>query len=275
AGRDQVETTRSKAAARRREILGTIHHAGAGHTGGDLSVIDILTVLYDRFLTIDPANPLDPERDRFILSKGHCSVALYTTLAAAGFIPTDELADYMQPVSRLNGHPARKAVPGVEASTGPLGHGLPFAVGTALAAQSDHSPRRTVVVTGDGELQEGSNWEAMMLASHHGLENLTLIIDRNGIQQGARIADTVGLEPLADKLRSFGWAVADVDGHDHAALAEALDLLPLQPGKPTALIAHTVKGCGVSFIEDRVEWHHRVPTDDEYDRAMAELEAQP
>lgn len=275
AGREGVEATESKAAARRREILTTIHRAGAGHIGGDLSVIDILTVLYDRFLNIDPENPLAPERDRFIMSKGHCSVALYTTLAAAGFFPQDELASYMRPLSRLNGHPATNGVPGVEASTGPLGHGLPIAVGTALAARRDNSTRRTVVVTGDGELQEGSNWEAMMLASHQKLENLTLIVDRNRLQQGARVADTVGMEPLAARLRSFGWAVDEVDGNDHAALAETFDRLPFESGKPSALIAHTVKGCGVSFIEDRVEWHHRVPTQDEFDAAMLELEALP
>jgi transketolase len=177
----------------------------------------------------------------------------------------------MQPLSPLNGHPDRTKVPGVEASTGPLGHGLPIAVGMALASKLDGAAWRTFVLTGDGELQEGSNWEAIMAAAHFQLDHLTAIVDRNGLQQGDATARTIGLEPLAARWRAFGWAVLEVDGHDPARLMEAFDTLPLEAGRPTCLIARTHKGRGVSFIEDRVEWHHRVPTDAELAAAVAEL----
>jgi len=251
--------------------LQMIHGAALGHTGGDMSAMDILTVLYFRVLDIDPANPTNPDRDRFVMSKGHCSGALYTTLAHAGFFPTDELASYMQPLSRLNGHPDRKKVPGVETNTGPLGHGLPVALGMALGAKLRKKDWRTFVLTGDGELQEGSNWEAAMNAAHHGLDNLTLIVDRNRFQQGDSVANTVGLEPLADKFTAFGWTVREVDGHDIEALASLLGETPVTAGKPTAIIAHTHKGRGVSFMEDEAGWHHRVPTDEELERAIQEL----
>ncbi len=251
--------------------LQMIHGAGLGHTGGDMSAMDILTVLYFRVLDIDPANPTNPDRDRFVMSKGHCSGALYTTLAHAGFFPTDELASYMQPLSRLNGHPDRKKVPGVETNTGPLGHGLPVALGMALGARLRKKDWRTFVLTGDGELQEGSNWEAAMNAAHHGLDNLTLIVDRNRFQQGDSVANTVGLEPLADKFTAFGWTVREVDGHDIEALASLLGEMPVTAGRPTAIIAHTHKGRGVSFMEDQAGWHHRVPSDEELARAIQEL----
>jgi len=270
--RNQAEAARKRADASRRRILMMVHDAGMGHIGSDLSVIDILTVLYDGVLRVDPKKPWDPDRDRFILSKGHCSGALYCTLAAAGFLPPEELSTYMQPRSRLNGHPVSKSIPGVEASTGPLGHGLSIAVGTALAARIDRALWRTFVVTGDGELQEGSNWEAAMMASQRGLDNLVLIVDRNRLQRDSRVAETVGLEPLSDRFQSFGWSVEEVNGNDHGALFDVLARLPFEVGKPSALIAHTVKGCGVSFMEDGVEWHHRVPTDNELERALAELE---
>jgi transketolase len=179
----------------------------------------------------------------------------------------------MQPKSNLNGHPARTKLPAVEASTGPLGHGLPIAVGTALAGRLDGSDRRTFVVVGDGELQEGSNWEALMTAGNHGLANLCLVVDRNRLQQGARVADTNNLEPLADKLRAFGLEVLEVDGHDHAALVGAFAAVPAASGKPTAVIAHTVKGHPISFMSDNVAWHHKVPSADQVAQALAELEA--
>jgi transketolase len=177
----------------------------------------------------------------------------------------------MQPLSPLNGHPDRNKVPGVEANTGTLGHGLPFGAGAALAAKMDRASWRTYVLVGDGELQEGSNWEAAMMAAHYGLENLTVIVDRNRFQQGDATESTVRLEPLAEKWRAFGWAVAEADGHDHAALLSVLRSLPLVPGKPTCIIAHTHKGTGVSFMEDRVEWHHRVPSSQELETALGEL----
>jgi transketolase len=262
---------RRRAASIRRASLRMVHEARLGHPGSDLSCADILATLYFRVLRLDPANPRDPARDRFILSKGHASAALYATLAEAGFIPHADLETYMGPLSSLNGHPDRNKIPGVEANTGPLGHGLPIAVGTALAAKMDEANWRTFVLTGDGELQEGSNWEAAMAASHYGLANLTAIVDRNRLQQGDATESTIALEPLADRWRAFGWGVVEADGHDVAALASTFDALPAIEGRPTCVIAHTIKGRGVSFIEDRVEWHHRVPTDAELAAALEEL----
>jgi transketolase len=250
-----------------------IRTAGAGHIGGDLSMTDILTVLYFSFLRVDPARPNWSERDRFILSKGHAAGALYATLAAAGFIDDAELDTFMRPESRLNGHPSLRLVPGVEANTGPLGHGLPIAVGMALAARLRQSSARTVVLAGDGELQEGSNWEAAMAAAHFELDHLTLFIDRNGLQQGAATEKTMALDPLPEKWRAFRWGVVEVDGHDIPSLRRVLAQLPVEAGKPTCIIAHTHKGQGVSFMRDKVEWHHRVPTAEEAAVALQELEA--
>jgi transketolase len=248
-----------------------INRARLGHIGGDFSVADILATLYGGVLNVDPKNPTDPERDRFVLSKGHCAGALYSTLAHRGFIPLSALDTFAQPLSALNGHPNRTKVPGVETNTGPLGHGFPVAVGHAIGAKLQGSPRRTFVVLGDGELQEGSNWEAAMTASHYGLANLTAIVDRNRLQQGARTEDTKQLEPLADKWVSFGFEVRDIDGHDYRQLLEAFQ--PSTTGRPVAVIANTSKGKGVSFMEDRVEWHHQVPTADQVELAIEELSA--
>ena len=246
-----------------------INKAQLGHIGGDFSVADILATLYGAVLHVDPNNPTDPERDRFVLSKGHCAGALYATLAHSGFIPLDQLETFAQPLSALNGHPNRTKVPGVETNTGPLGHGFPVAVGHALGAKLQGSARRTFVVLGDGELQEGSNWEAAMTASHYGLSNLTAIVDRNRLQQGARTEETKQLEPLADKWISFGFEVRDIDGHDYRQLLEALR--PSTTGRPVAVIANTIKGKGVSFMQDRVEWHHKVPTAEQVELAVKEL----
>jgi transketolase len=256
----------------RRTSLRMVHRAGVGHPGGDLSAADILASLYFAALRVDPRDPRAPGRDRFIMSKGHCSAALYATLALRGFFPREELDEFMQPLSRFSGHPNRCEIPGVEANTGPLGHGLPIAVGAALAADIDSASWRTFVLTGDGELQEGSNWEAIMSTAHYGLGNLTAIVDRNGIQQGAPTESICRLEPLADKFRAFGWAVRQVDGHDCGALVEAFQAAPFEPGRPSCIIAKTIKGKGVSFIEDRAEWHHHVPTDAELAAALRELE---
>lgn len=264
---------RATATAIRRRNLGIVNAAGLGHVGGDLSAADILATLYFAVLRIDPENPDDPERDRYIQSKGHASGVLYTTLARRGFIPDSLLDSYMADGSPLNGHPDRNKVPGVETNTGPLGHGLPVAVGTALAARLDGSPRRTYVLTGDGELQEGSNWEAIMSAAHHGLDNLVAIVDRNRLQQGARTEETNGLDPLDDKLAAFGWSVREVDGNDVEELLEVFDAVPFEAGRPSAVIARTIKGRGVSFMEDRVEWHHKVPTREEVERALEELDS--
>jgi transketolase len=249
-----------------------IYEAGMGHIGGDMSATDILATLYLAILKVDPEKPSDPSRDRFIMSKGHSSGALYTTLAYAGFFPWDELSTFMQPLSRLNGHPDRNKVPGVETNTGPLGHGLPVAVGAAIGAKIDGAAWRVYVLMGDGELQEGSNWEAAMTAGHRRLDNLTVVVDRNGLQQGDAIDNTVRLDPLADKFKAFGWSVVEIDGHDISALLEVFGGLPAETGKPTFVIAHTHKGRGVSFMEDQVQWHHKVPTEDELSRALEELE---
>lgn len=257
------------ATATRRSIVTMIGRAGQGHIGGDLSVTDILTTLFAAVLRIDPANPDWSERDHFILSKGHCAAALYSTLAHSGFFSAEELVTFMQPLAALNGHPNRNKVPGVETNTGPLGHGLPVAVGTALGARLAGTGSRVFVVLGDGEMQEGSNWEAMMSAGHYGLDNLTIIVDRNRLQQGARTEETNALDPLDDKLAAFNLEVRVVDGHDYNALLAAFQ--PSTTGKPVAVIANTIKGKGVSFIEDRVEWHHKVPNAEQIEQAVKEL----
>ena len=253
----------------RRDDLRMIHRARLGHIGGDFSVIDILVTLYAAVLNIDPAEPLAAQRDRLVLSKGHTAGALYATLAYCGFFPGRELDTFAAPLSALNGHPNRTKVPGVETNTGPLGHGFPVAVGIALSAKLQGSPRRTFVVLGDGELQEGSNWEAAMTAAHYGLSSLVAVVDRNRLQQGAGTEETKQLEPLADKWVSFGWEVREVNGHDHAELLDTFR----RPGtdRPVCVIAHTVKGKGVSFMEDRVEWHHKVPSDEQAELALREL----
>jgi transketolase len=253
----------------RREDLAMIQRAGLGHIGSDFSVTDILVTLYGAVLSVDPMNPRDNDRDRLVLSKGHSAGALYAVLALCGFFPRSELTTFAAPLSPLNGHPNRTKVPGVETNTGPLGHGFPVAVGIALAAKLRRSGSRTFVVLGDGELQEGSNWEAAMTASHYALRDLTAVVDRNRLQQGARTEDTKQLEPLADKWASFGWEVRESDGHDHNALLAAL--APSETGRPVCVVANTTKGKGVSFMEDRVEWHHKVPSTAQTAAAYEEL----
>lgn len=249
--------------------LEMINRAKLGHIGGDFSVADILSTLYGAILNVDPTDPTNPEHDRFVLSKGHTAGALYCTLAYCGYFPQSELSTFVAPLSPLNGHPNRTKVPGVETNTGPLGHGFPVAVGHAIAAKLQGSPRRTYVVMGDWEMQEGSNWGAAMTAAHYELSALTAIVDRNRLQQGAGTEETKTLEPFADKLASFGFEVRDIPGHDYAALLEAFT--PSTTGKPVAVIANTVKGRGVSFMENRVEWHHKVPSNEQVTQAVQEL----
>lgn len=269
---DRAGTLKRQANWLRLSAMSMIHHAQLGHTGGDLSSADILAVLYlGGVLQIDPAQPHWPQRDRFILSKGHCSGAFYSVLAARGFFPLAQLKTYMDPLSMLNGHPDRNKLPGVEANTGPLGHGLPIAVGAALAARMRKESWRVFVLTGDGELQEGSNWEAAMTAQQYGLDNLTVIVDRNRIQQGDFTENTIRMEPLAARWSAFGFAVEEIDGHDTAALLDRFTHLPIEPGKPSCLIANTVKGKGVSFAENKPAWHHGVPTDEQLSAAAVEL----
>ena len=268
----QVERLRKLASSIRRRDLQTVYGAGMGHVGGEMSATDILVTLYFAVLHIDPDRPDDPNRDRFILSKGHSALALYTTLAHRGFFPVEELATFVQPLSRLNGHPDRKKVPGVETNTGPLGHGLPVAVGAALASKLQGASWRAFALTGDGELQEGSNWEAAMSAAHYKLDNLTVIVDRNRLQQGDWTEETMQLEPLADKWRAFGWSVIEVDGHDIGQLLQTFSRVPFEVDKPNCIIAHTHKGQGVSFMQDKAAWHHKVPNAEELAVALKELE---
>ena len=238
--------------------------------GGALSVADIIAALYFHFLNVDPKNPLWKDRDRFILSKGHVAVALYSALAKRGFFPVEELSTFEQLGSRLGTHPGAWT-PGVDWSTGSLGHGLPSAVGMAIAGKCDHKSYKTYVVLGDGELGEGSNWEAAMAASSYKLDNLIAITDRNWIQADDFTENVLPLEPLAEKWRSFGWAVKTINGNDMEQIVDALENVPIKRGKPTAIIASTVKGKGVSFVENQPWAHHYQMNEEEYKRAMTEL----
>ena len=260
-----------KSARYRKGILRAIKHAGAGHTGGSLSCVDVLNVLYNRVLRISPATRTDPLRDRYIQSKGHSVEALFVVLAERGFFPEAELETLCQYKSHFVGHPTRK-VPGVEQNTGALGHGLPIAVGCAIAAKKDQNGVRAFTLLGDGELAEGSNWEASMLGAHYQLDNLFAIVDHNRLQITGKTRDVCSNEPLDEKFAAFGWTVRSVEGHDFAALTGALSD-PIA-GKPTVVIANTIKGKGVSFMENVGKWHHGVPSDAEYATAIQELDAQ-
>ena len=251
--------------------LEMVARAQASHIGSALSIADIVAVLYGQTLAVDPAAPDHPGRDRFILSKGHACVAVYAALAETGFIDPALLETYGSDSSPLMAHISHK-VPGVEFSTGALGHGLPFGTGKALAAKRRGEDWRTVVLTSDGEWGEGSNWEAALFAAHHQLDNLLCIIDYNKLQSLTTVDETLRLEPLHAKFDAFGWAVREVDGHDHQALSSALARASWPAGKPAMLIAHTVKGKGVSFMENRVEWHYRSPTPELLAEALAEIE---
>ena len=248
------------------------HSGGGSHIGSALSIADILAVLYTEILHLDPKDPNLDQRDRFVLSKGHAGAALYATLAETGFFPISKLATHYQDGSDLCGHVSHKGIPGVEVSTGSLGHGLSLGTGMALAAKIDQKNHRIFTLLSDGECDEGSTWEAVLFAAHHRLDNLSAIIDYNKIQSLDTIADTLELEPFADKWRSFGWQVQEVDGHNHQQLRSELSLLPLKSGVPTVIICHTVKGKGVSFMENTVLWHYRIPMGEEFAAALKELE---
>mgnify|MGYP001182357226 CR=1 FL=1 len=262
----QALSTRMRANA-----LQMVHRAKASHIASALSICDIVAVLYGKVMRVDPAQPKTPERDRFILSKGHSCVAVYAALAECGFMTANDLLSYGQDHSVLMNHISHK-VAGVEFSTGSLGHGLPFGTGKALAAKRLQAAWKTYVLLSDGELGEGSNWEAMMFAAHHGLDNLVAIIDYNKLQSLTTVDETLRVEPLAEKFAAFGWSVREVDGHDHSALAAALCATPWTAGKPSILIAHTTKGKGVSYMEDKVEWHYRTPNAEQLAQALTELQ---
>ena len=255
----------------RRASLKMVTLAKASHIGSALSIGDILAVLYGSVLRFDPNDPGSPERDRFILSKGHACVAVYGALAELGFFDSDRLETYGKDHSELMNHISHK-VPGVEFSTGSLGHGLPFGVGKALAAKRMGRAWRTFVLMSDGECGEGSNWEACMFAAHHKLDNLVGIIDYNKLQSLTTVDATLRIEPLAAKFEAFGWQVREVDGHDHDSLQRDLQSTPWLAGRPSMLIAHTVKGKGVSYMENKVEWHYRSPNAEQLAQALAELE---
>jgi transketolase len=262
------------AAGIRWHALNMVHRANASHIGGVLSMADTLAVLYEHILAVRPSDPRWPDRDRLILSKGHCCTGVYAALALKGFFPLEELESYGTNGSRLMAHISHK-VPGVEFSTGSLGHGLPFGCGKALAAKRTGAAYRTFVILSDGELDEGSNWEAIMFAPQHRLDNLVVIVDYNRIQSLGSVSEVLELEPLADKFRAFRWAVHEVDGHDHAAVREALAALPWEPGKPSVVITHTIKGKGVDFMEGKLRWHYSSPKADELAAALAQLDWAP
>ena len=241
----------------RRLIIQGLEGGGRGHIGSSLSLVEILRVLYDSILAYRPQEPSWTGRDRLILSKGHGCLALYAILADKGFFSEQELQSFCKPESRLGGHPERNKAPGVEASTGALGHGLPMGVGMAIAAKIRHQKHRVVVVVGDGEINEGSVWEAALSASKHRLSNLLVIVDYNKLQSYGLSSEVLNLEPLTEKWHSFGFDVHAVDGHDISALESLFKRVPLNHDKPTAIICHTVKGMGLPFAEGQAEWHHK------------------
>jgi len=255
----------------RKKILQYILQAKAGHTGGSLSCTDILNVLYNEVMNVSPDNFHSPGRDRYIQSKGHSVEALYVVLADKGFFPWEDLDTLCHYKSHYIGHPTKK-VKGIEQNTGALGHGLPICVGTALAAKLDKKDFRVFTLLGDGELPEGSNWEAALSAAHYKLDNLCAIVDKNTLQITGPTADVCNTDPLDEKFKAFGWAVKEVDGNNIDDLIALFRQLPFEEGKPSLVIAHTTKGKGVSFMENEIKWHHGVPAQDQYEMAMQELD---
>lgn len=267
-GRDLKDLAR----AIRIHALRMIHNARSSHAGSCLSMAELLAVLYGRVLRVDAARPDWPERDRFILSKGHAAAALYAALAEKGFFPKSWLPTFYQNGSPLAGHITHSGVPGVEVSTGSLGHGLPLACGMALAGKRDDHAYRVFTLLSDGECDEGSTWEAMLFAGHHRLDNLIVLVDYNKIQSIGRVDEVLDLEPFADKWAACRWSVREIDGHDLPQVERTLCDVPFAPGMPSCIIAHTVKGKGVSYMEDKLLWHYRSPSEDDLRQALGELE---
>ena len=261
------------AARARRLAMEMVHTAASGHIGGSLSAMDLLTTLYFHTMRIDPAQPHWADRDRFVLSKGHCTPALYAVLALRGFFPVEDCKLFRSIQGHYSGHPDMRYVPGVDMSTGSLGQGISAAVGMALAGKTDGRDYRVYALLGDGELAEGQVWEAAMSAAKYRLDNLCAMVDVNGLQIDGRTADVMPTEPLDQKFAAFGWHVIPVDGHDYAAIAAALDQAKAVKGQPTMLLAHTVKGKGVSFMENEAGWHGKAPNDEQFAQAMTELDA--
>jgi transketolase len=267
----KVEELQSIAKKIRRDIIQMIGAAKSGHPGGSLSAVEILVTLFYDVMRHDPKNPAWPERDRFLLSKGHAAPVLYSVMAELGYTPADQLNTLRKLGSIYQGHPDRRFIPALEGSTGSLGLGLSLGIGMALAARLDNSPTRVYVVLGDGEIQEGQVWESAMFAPFHKLDNIVAIVDYNHIQLDGFVKDILDLEPLTDKWKAFGWHVIDVDGHDVAALQRAFAEASATKGQPTALIAHTIKGKGVSFMENNPKFHGTAPTPSETEAALKEL----
>ena len=266
-----LEMLQEKAKDVRIDIIRQIHSAGSGHPGGSLSAADIITYLYFAEMNIDPQDPHKAGRDRFVLSKGHAAPALYAALAEKGYFPKETLLTLRQAGSILQGHPDRKKVPGVDMSTGSLGQGISAAVGMALANKIDENGARVYSVLGDGELQEGMVWEAAMAAAHYGLSILTIFVDHNGLQIDGRNEDVITVAPIAEKFESFGWDVQKIDGHDFEQIAAAVENAKAVSDKPQAIIAETIKGKGVSFMENEAGWHGKAPNDEQAEQAVTEL----
>ncbi|MGI6129850.1 MAG: transketolase [bacterium] len=260
-----------KAMVIRKHIVNMIHAAKSGHPGGSLSAVETLTALYFHVMRLDPGRPEWKERDRFVLSKGHAAPALYATLAERGFFSTDELTTLRQLGSPLQGHPDMKRVPGVEMSTGSLGQGLSAACGMALAGQLDKASWRVFALVGDGECEEGQIWEAAMAAAHYKLDNLIVYLDYNRLQIDGSIRAVMNPEPFPEKWKAFGWQVYTVDGHSLKEIVEATEQAQATKGRPSIIICHTVKGKGISFMENEADWHGKAPNDDQADKALAEL----
>lgn len=270
-----TKATRALARTIRRHVVQMTHRAKASHVGTSLSMAELLAVLYGGILRVDPSTRESLDRDRFVLSKGHGCAGLYAVLAERGFFPPSRLGEFYQDGTRMAGHVTHGGIPGVEVSTGALGHGLSIACGMALAGRRDRRPFRVFALLSDGECDEGATWEAALLAGHHRLDTLVAIVDYNKIQSLGTVKEVLDLEPLAQKWKAFGWEAREIDGHDIAEIHRALSEIPLAPGRPTCVVAHTVKGKGVSFMENDLLWHYRAPDATELARALAELDAEP
>jgi transketolase len=268
-----IQKLEEKARLIRQDIIIMTGAAKSGHPGGSLSAADIMSALYFHVMRYDPQNPKWPDRDRFVLSKGHAAPVLYAALAEAGFFPKEEIITFRHIDSRLQGHPDMKKLPGVEFSTGSLGQGLSGAAGMALAGKLDKKDYRVFVLIGDGESQEGQIWEAAMSSVHYGLDNLTAITDYNGLQIDGPNCEVMNITPLPEKWRAFGWNVIEIDGHDFTQILDALSPESIVPGKPTMVIAHTIKGKGVSFMENQCDWHGKAPNEEQVKQALQELGA--
>ncbi len=270
--KQKILAFKKRATAIRKHIIDEVYSASSGHPGGSLSCTDILTVLYFHEMRVDVSNPKWPDRDRFVLSKGHCAPALYATLAEKGFFPTEDLNSFRNINSYLQGHPSMKDVPGVDMSTGSLGQGISAAVGMALAGKLDQKDYRVYTILGDGEIEEGQVWEASMAAAHYKLDNLTAFLDHNGLQIDGKITDVMSPESVHEKFKAFGWKVISVNGHDYQQIIEAIEEAKKTKDMPSVIIAETIKGKGVSYMENQAGWHGSAPNKEQRDQAIAELD---